>query len=79
VVDLYQDSQRLKDAILDDNLAYLTFNLFELFTGLFLLKQPFGCEQKTRFIRPQVLASISYVSQYLYTGLWSNLCVFGAR
>jgi hypothetical protein len=47
--DLYQDSQRLKDAILDDNLAYLTFNLFELFTGLFFIKTAFWLRTKNTF------------------------------
>ena len=38
IIDLYQDSERLKDAILEVNSVYLTFALFILFMGFVFMK-----------------------------------------
>ncbi|MFT6901787.1 MAG: putative iron-regulated membrane protein [Colwellia sp.] len=38
IIDLYQDSQRMKDAIINANYTYLTFNVFILLTGVALMK-----------------------------------------
>lgn len=38
IIDLYQDSQRMKDAIINANYTYLTFNIFILLTGAALMK-----------------------------------------
>jgi uncharacterized iron-regulated membrane protein len=46
IIDLYQDSQRLKNAIFDGNLTYLTFNFFVLFTGLIFMKTAFWLRAK---------------------------------
>ena len=38
IIDLYQNSQRIKDAILEVNLVYLTFVLFILLMGFIFMK-----------------------------------------
>lgn len=61
VIDLYQDSQRLKNAILDFNSVYLTFNLFILVIGLIFMKTAFWLRAK-------------YANQQVTTTRTSKLC-----
>lgn len=46
ILDIYQNSQLMKDAILNANYTYLTFNIFILFTGVALMKTAFWLRGK---------------------------------